>query len=376
MVILQPRHVRDSSYLSFIHGKSLISSRHSQFLPLLHPWQIPYFVTSFTVPTTPSSMANPSFCHVRDSSYHSFIHGESLNSSRQEQFLQLLNLCRVPHLSGLENKRLFTRIGSKGNDSSTFIQIKRLVSRWSAKRRVVQRDRVKGEGVVNKIKRIQEREGKDDNVPFSPNLSFNVRLFYFHVSEHCLHSMIWNGGARGVPNATFASVAQLSNALVVLSSTAEDGEIEVQISVGEKSDIDSTMGRKTPRLEPPSLGGSGGAIPAEAIYSTSPSRRPHTITGSPEAMKVRLAAMVLQPPTRHRHLSFGNSRGVKDNVYADLQVPTISNNGATMTMMMNNSNRPYQHQHTESSYMRSPQRTNDYLISGHFQPNSFERAEI
>nr|CAD7398795.1 unnamed protein product [Timema poppensis] len=133
--------------------------------------------------------------------------------------------------------------------------------------------------------------------------------------------------------------------------------------MNEKSDIDSTMGRKTPRLEPPSLGGSGGAIPAEAIYSTSPSRRPHTITGSPEAMK-------------HRHLSFGNSRGVKDNVYADLQVPTISNNGATMTMMMNNSNRPYQQQHTESSYMRSPQRTNDYLISGHFQPNSFERAEI
>lgn len=66
----------------------------------------------------------------------------------------------------------------------------------------------------------------------------------------------------------------------------------------EKSDVDSAAGRKTPRLENQGLGG-GGAIPAEAIYSTSPSRRPHTITGgSPEAMKVRLAAMVLQPPTR------------------------------------------------------------------------------
>nr|CAD7398796.1 unnamed protein product [Timema poppensis] len=179
------RHVRDSSYHSFIYGKSLILSRQGQFLPLLHPWRIPHFLTSGTVPTTPSSMANPLFRHVRDSSYHSFIHGKSLNSSRQEQFLQLLNLCRIPHLS------------AKGNDSSTFIQIKRLVSRWSAKRRMAQRDRVKGEGVVNKIKRIQEREGKDDNVPLSPNLFFNVRLFYFHVSEHCLHSMIWNGGAKG-----------------------------------------------------------------------------------------------------------------------------------------------------------------------------------
>jgi hypothetical protein len=66
----------------------------------------------------------------------------------------------------------------------------------------------------------------------------------------------------------------------------------------EKSDVDSSAGRKTPRLENQGLG-VGGAIPAEAIYSTSPSRRPHTITGgSPEAMKVRLAAMVLQPPTR------------------------------------------------------------------------------
>lgn len=66
----------------------------------------------------------------------------------------------------------------------------------------------------------------------------------------------------------------------------------------EKSDVDSAAGRKTPRIENQGLGG-GGTIPAEAIYSTSPSRRPHTITGgSPEAMKVRLAAMVLQPPTR------------------------------------------------------------------------------
>lgn len=39
-----------------------------------------------------------------------------------------------------------------------------------------------------------------------------------------------------------------------------------------------------------------GGIPADAIYTTTPrGGRGH---GSPEAMKVRLAAMVLQPPTR------------------------------------------------------------------------------
>ena len=42
-----------------------------------------------------------------------------------------------------------------------------------------------------------------------------------------------------------------------------------------------------------------GRPPENSYRGASPSgRRPHTITGSPEAMKVRLAAMVLQPPTR------------------------------------------------------------------------------
>lgn len=51
--------------------------------------------------------------------------------------------------------------------------------------------------------------------------------------------------------------------------------------------------------------GNGG--PNDMMYCTSPIRRPpppHTITAagsSPEAMKVRLAAMVLQPPTRVQH---------------------------------------------------------------------------
>ncbi|XP_069682757.1 irregular chiasm C-roughest protein isoform X1 [Periplaneta americana] len=65
---------------------------------------------------------------------------------------------------------------------------------------------------------------------------------------------------------------------------ARRGDFRPSDLESEKSDVDSA-GRKTPRLENQGLGG-GGAIPAEAIYSTSPSRRPHTITGgSPEAMK-------------------------------------------------------------------------------------------
>lgn len=39
-----------------------------------------------------------------------------------------------------------------------------------------------------------------------------------------------------------------------------------------------------------------GGIPADAIYTTP--RTNHHQGGSPEAMKVRLAAMVIQPPTR------------------------------------------------------------------------------
>lgn len=64
----------------------------------------------------------------------------------------------------------------------------------------------------------------------------------------------------------------------------------------EKSDMNSTLGRKTPRIDASVLHG-----PGEAMYCSTPTRRPpHTIMagGSPEAMKVRLAAMVLQPPTR------------------------------------------------------------------------------
>lgn len=68
------------------------------------------------------------------------------------------------------------------------------------------------------------------------------------------------------------------------------------IFYSEKSELEST-GRKTPKIDgilhPPH--------PGDTMYCSTPTRRPpHTITagGSPEAMKVRLAAMVLQPPTR------------------------------------------------------------------------------
>lgn len=41
-----------------------------------------------------------------------------------------------------------------------------------------------------------------------------------------------------------------------------------------------------------------GGIPADAIYTTTPGSRSRGSASSPEVMKVRLAAMVLQPPTR------------------------------------------------------------------------------
>lgn len=71
----------------------------------------------------------------------------------------------------------------------------------------------------------------------------------------------------------------------------------------EKSDIDSSMGRKTPRIEASMMGNGPITLPTEAMYCTSPARRPHpqhTILAgnSPEAIKVRRAAMVLQAPTR------------------------------------------------------------------------------
>ncbi|KAK6622887.1 hypothetical protein RUM43_008738 [Polyplax serrata] len=68
----------------------------------------------------------------------------------------------------------------------------------------------------------------------------------------------------------------------------------------EKSDLNSEIGRKQ---QPSVIVGTGPVTaPTDAMYNPSPGRRPHMITahvgGSPEAMKVRLAAMVLQPPTR------------------------------------------------------------------------------
>ena len=71
----------------------------------------------------------------------------------------------------------------------------------------------------------------------------------------------------------------------------------------EKSDVDSTSGKKTPRIDG-SLGNNAvvGIGPDHHYGQQSPvhHRIPQHITagGSPEAMKVRLAAMVLQAPTR------------------------------------------------------------------------------
>lgn len=67
----------------------------------------------------------------------------------------------------------------------------------------------------------------------------------------------------------------------------------------DKSEISASNGYKPPKIEPMMDNGYNNEI----MYCTSPTRRPPpphiTATGcSPDAMKVRLAAMALQPPTR------------------------------------------------------------------------------
>ncbi|KAL1457423.1 hypothetical protein WDU94_007657 [Cyamophila willieti] len=64
----------------------------------------------------------------------------------------------------------------------------------------------------------------------------------------------------------------------------------ISVNFCEKSDIDSTMGRKTPRIEASMMGNGPITIPGEAMYCSSPARRPHpqhTILAgsSPEAIK-------------------------------------------------------------------------------------------
>jgi hypothetical protein len=105
-----------------------------------------------------------------------------------------------------------------------------------------------------------------------------------------------------------------------------------------------------------------------------------------------LSNVIVSYPDLQRRCNISNNSGratktkkdrdtAKDNLYADLQVPTISNNGSTMTMtMMNkvNPSSPSQQLLRSDNYFQQQQHraTNDYYMSGHFQPNSFERAEI
>lgn len=60
----------------------------------------------------------------------------------------------------------------------------------------------------------------------------------------------------------------------------------------QKLDIEKTAHHLTNNQNQSGVLGQGG-IPADAIYTTGPRGGTH-----PDAMKVRLAAMVLQPPTR------------------------------------------------------------------------------
>ncbi|XP_068084855.1 kin of IRRE-like protein 2 [Anabrus simplex] len=145
---------------------------------------------------------------------------------------------------------------------------------------------------------------------------------------------------------------------------ARRGDFRPSDLESEKSDVDSAAGRKTPAL------GSNN-IPNDTIYSMSPTRRPlHTITGSPDAMKRRFSGNFSKG-------SYKKDRETKDNLYADLQVPTISNHGSTLMTVGNRSSRSRTNERQPDTYYQSPMRNAEYVYTTtSFQPNSMERAEI
>ncbi|XP_039280051.1 irregular chiasm C-roughest protein isoform X2 [Nilaparvata lugens] len=221
----------------------------------------------------------------------------------------------------------------------------------------------------------------------------------------------------------------------------------------EKSDIDSMTGRKTPRIEASVLHGQHNG-PGEAMYCSTPTRRlapphphPHLITGggsgSPEAMKNHHQQQLLHhqqlqqqlhsqyelqnhfprrasggagggrssSKKRHRERDRERERAPKDtNVFAELQVPSVSNNGSTMSMSvsgslphrMNYYNKsfttplglgpnpgtyftPYPSQqltfrpppvHNQEETTRRSNSSMQLRASHHYQPHSFDKAEI
>ncbi|XP_065202958.1 kin of IRRE-like protein 2 isoform X2 [Planococcus citri] len=128
---------------------------------------------------------------------------------------------------------------------------------------------------------------------------------------------------------------------------ARRGDFKPADSESEKSDINNSNGRKPPKIEP--MIGNGG--PNDMMYCTSPIRRPpppHTITAagsSPEAMK-RKRKTIYESSVK----SSSRSRSKKRNTFTDLQVPVVSNNGATMNRMANYSNSTKKLIHKNNEY--------------------------
>nr|XP_024219213.1 hemicentin-2 [Halyomorpha halys] len=135
----------------------------------------------------------------------------------------------------------------------------------------------------------------------------------------------------------------------------------------EKSDMESSLGRKN---------GSERCLtrPGEALY------RAHNISApSPEAMKVRLAAMVLQPPTRSEHKKRKRRQRKDPELYGDGELPTVSSRNETSVNRMNFYTRAFP-DYGQPTYFCPPQGSRTYertlRASSFYQPNSIDKAEI
>ncbi|XP_072156592.1 irregular chiasm C-roughest protein isoform X2 [Bemisia tabaci] len=200
----------------------------------------------------------------------------------------------------------------------------------------------------------------------------------------------------------------------------------------EKSDIDSNTCVKTPRIESSMITSGPMSIPGEAMYCSSPARRPpqqHIITagGSPEAMKQRRHHGSQQShrdrererDSKKRSSAYRSSRESL-NMFADLQQMSSHHSGggehrhsnhgggsraanSSQSRMNSYSRSQSQAQNHDTSYSSHPDLTSSYYypkqfhltfphkphanfnayqydnmktVNLHYSPNSFNKAEI
>ncbi|XP_049831432.1 irregular chiasm C-roughest protein isoform X1 [Schistocerca gregaria] len=142
---------------------------------------------------------------------------------------------------------------------------------------------------------------------------------------------------------------------------ARQGNFRPSDLESEKSDAESGGG-----------GGGGGrkSVTNNSSDYNSATRPPPTITGgsSPDAMKRRFSG-------NYSRGTFRKEREKKDNLYADLQVPTISNNGSTM-MVSKEKTTKFHNEPQPGTLYSSFKSGEPPITKNYFQPSIFERAEL